>query len=1132
LAYGQTGSGKTYSMGTANREDSTPDHQEGVIPRAVREIFYRIEGLKTDYDFNVRVAFVELYKERLYDLLSTKSKMKDDCIVDLREDPVRGVIITNLTEVVVDNLYKTMQQLEHGSVKRVTAATAMNNTSSRSHAIFTVYIEGTRKSDSLEEDDDENGRPSNIVAKFHLVDLAGSERAKKTKTTGLRYKEGVSINLGLLALGNVISALGDDSGPKTHIPYRDSKLTRLLQDSLGGNSHTLMIACVGPADTNLEETISTLRYADRARKIKNKPVVNHDGKDAENSKLRREIAELKIQLLNSGGGGGGGGGGTLVDSKELKDCKSRTSQLTAENRDLTSALMSCQEELGHMNEKLLLTESTDEKMKTKMCELAAEAESLLKRTPLKEDVENILRKIRDVINVQTDSEKSMAEHELSRFDSSNTALANSMNEDDDFGAAARALQQNALATQLATLNKQLAQKEQYANVLNVNEDKLREVRDKYEDQLHQLESQMRNLEKEKDQLNQQNRAEPTSKISEARRKRIQDLEAALSDLKKKVIEQQRMIKMNEKNAAKVKQLAEEIRSMKQAKVRLIRQMKEDAEKMRTFKAQKEKEVIQLKQTERKQQAQMVKMETLHSKQQNVMKRKMEEACAANKRLKDVIDKQKASRKTGTKQTGLAGAAERMRNLVSQELEVVVSVKEAKQSREQLVTDRGMLTKQLADIKNQTRMTMTNSEREELHQRKEELEELLSLRKVQISELQKQIMDADASNNDEESGGHASNTISTKWWDTLQTMTEAKIALQYLFEKAAEHMANHSASENTIKEIKHLYEEAVKNTEVLEEEISNLKDEHYDKLHQVGRENAEYMALLLKPLTSSTNSGLKDSELQKLTKLQEELMKLSQDVDANKRRNEAAKKAKKSAVRYTVEELLHDDSADIVTDQEDDEEMFDDDPDWYQTPLIRRIKKIRETALHQSNAPKRKLGETFEANSFGVDLPKAKRSNSSSGLGGCACKTGCRTKRCQCVKADKACSDLCKCPLSQCANRQDRHHDHGQNSSSEADVLADTTNQSNNSTSCTMSLLSDTYQVPDEQDVPKRKITVENAQNRENILPSAPRKTDEHRASMFKSPRVGYHSSTESLLNSSTPPPPTPLERKSLFKSPL
>ena len=194
----------------------------------------------------------------------------------------------------------------------------------------------------------------------------------------------------------------------------------------------------------------------------------------------------------------------------------------------------------------------------------------------------------------------------------------------------------------------MAQKEQYALVLTDQEEKLKEVRKKYEVQLHTMESQMKSLEKEKDTLVQQSRAEPvTSKLSEQRRKRIQDLEHQITDLKKKLIEQQRMIKMNEKNEQKMKKLSEEIRNMKQAKVRLIRQMKEESEKVRTWKMQKEKEVIQLKQTERKQQAQMAKMATLHTKQQNVLRRKMEEAVAANKRLKDVIDKQKASRKNGT-----------------------------------------------------------------------------------------------------------------------------------------------------------------------------------------------------------------------------------------------------------------------------------------------------------------------------------------------------------------------------------------------------------------------------------------------------------------------------------------------------
>lgn len=379
-------------MGTSNREDETPIHLEGVIPRAVREIFEKIEENTHKYDFCVRVAFVELYKEKLYDLLSTASKIKEDCMVDLREDPVKGVVINNLTEVVVKDLKSTMGQLEQGSIKRVTAATAMNNTSSRSHAIFTIFIEGTNSDFKAELDlffshlgtrKSEDSDAENIVAKFHLVDLAGSERAKKTLATGVRYKEGVAINLGLLALGNVISALGDDSGTKHHIPYRDSKLTRLLQDSLGGNSHTLMIACVSPADTNLEETISTLRYADRARKIKNKPIVNQDGKDAENAKLRREIAELRVQLLNGGGGN--------FSPKDLDELKAKNTQLTSENRELTSALMSCQDELSHMNEKLLLTEDSNIKLKTKLEELAAEAKRIQGKNPLDSDGDNLFR---------------------------------------------------------------------------------------------------------------------------------------------------------------------------------------------------------------------------------------------------------------------------------------------------------------------------------------------------------------------------------------------------------------------------------------------------------------------------------------------------------------------------------------------------------------------------------------------------------------------------------------------------------------------------------------------------------------------------------------------------------------------
>merc|ERR1712029_62650 len=238
---------------------------------------------------------------------------------------------------------------------------------------------------------------------------------------------------------------------------------------------------------------------------KNKPIVNQDGKDAENAKLRREIAELKIQLLNNGGGD------SLVNSKELEELKAKTATLTSENRELTSALMSCQDELSHMNEKLLLTEDSNIKLKTKLEELAAETEQLLTKTPTmtKSDLEQVLGKIKQLLDVQKDHEKSLAEHDLSRFGDKSTGDFDDSPSEEEI-CTTQILKQNALATQLASLNKQLAQKEQYALVLNDQESKLKEVRKKYEDQFDKMESQMKSLEKEKVNLVQQSRAEPVT----------------------------------------------------------------------------------------------------------------------------------------------------------------------------------------------------------------------------------------------------------------------------------------------------------------------------------------------------------------------------------------------------------------------------------------------------------------------------------------------------------------------------------------------------------------------------------------------------------------------------------------------
>ncbi|CAM6106879.1 unnamed protein product [Calypogeia fissa] len=288
LAYGQTGSGKTHTMGCGNNT-SLLEEELGILPRAIRQLYESIEERNNQAEFLVKCAFVEIYNEEIKDLLHPDTPSKS---ISIREDANGDIILAGVKEEVVTNYDCMMRFLEHGSVFRTTGSTLMNQQSSRSHAIFTIIVEQRSVLN-----DATNGDV--ITAKFHLVDLAGSERAKRTGAVGLRFKESVTINCGLLALGNVISALGDERKRGHHVPYRESKLTRLLQDSLGGNSRTCMIACISTADTNFEETLNTLKYANRARNIRNTPVINRDPQTQQLNQLRLEVRALQVELLNS-----------------------------------------------------------------------------------------------------------------------------------------------------------------------------------------------------------------------------------------------------------------------------------------------------------------------------------------------------------------------------------------------------------------------------------------------------------------------------------------------------------------------------------------------------------------------------------------------------------------------------------------------------------------------------------------------------------------------------------------------------------------------------------------------------------------------------------------------------------------
>lgn len=282
FAYGQTGTGKTYTMlGFEKRQ------MQGIIPNTFNHIFTQIHRAHQNKAFIVTVTYLEIYNEDVRDLLSSNPTKK----LEVRERFDIGVYVKNLMGFTVDSIDSVTKLMKRGNRNRITRSTMMNDVSSRSHAIFTINIESK---------DSKNGKT--CIGKLNLVDLAGSERISRTGATGERLKEAGSINQSLSVLGNVITALVD--AKSTHIPYRNSKLTRLLQDSLGGNSKTVLIAMVSPSEFDFDESICTLRYARRVKHIKNKTFKNVEVKaglierfQEKIDKLRAKIVQLESQTL-------------------------------------------------------------------------------------------------------------------------------------------------------------------------------------------------------------------------------------------------------------------------------------------------------------------------------------------------------------------------------------------------------------------------------------------------------------------------------------------------------------------------------------------------------------------------------------------------------------------------------------------------------------------------------------------------------------------------------------------------------------------------------------------------------------------------------------------------------------------
>ena len=299
FAYGQTGSGKSYTM------MGTPT-QPGLIPRTCEDLFQRIESNTSPHiSYTVRVSYFEVYNEHVRDLLSPTRPSPDaqhPYYLKIRESPTEGPYVKDLTDLPVKNYTELLRYMRMGDNSRTTASTKMNDTSSRSHAVFTIMLKQIHHDLSTDA-------TTERLARIRLVDLAGSERAKATEATGARLREGSNINKSLTTLGRVIAALADprhgriNNGSKGRskdvVPYRDSILTWLLKDSLGGNSKTAMIACIAPSD--YDETLSTLRYADQAKHIRTRAIVNQDSvsaaeRDAQIAEMQNTIRQLQVQV--------------------------------------------------------------------------------------------------------------------------------------------------------------------------------------------------------------------------------------------------------------------------------------------------------------------------------------------------------------------------------------------------------------------------------------------------------------------------------------------------------------------------------------------------------------------------------------------------------------------------------------------------------------------------------------------------------------------------------------------------------------------------------------------------------------------------------------------------------------------
>nr|GEV82335.1 kinesin-like protein KIN-4A [Tanacetum cinerariifolium] len=749
IAYGQTGSGKTYTMGTNPKESS----HRGLIIQVMHTIFKKIETLKDQSEFQLHVSFIEILKEEVRDLLDSavierketsdgNAEIAGKNVLQIRKASDGAISLSGSTEVSVSTQKEMTSCLEQGCLNRSVASTDMNNQSSRSHAIFTIILEQKDKNKAEANTSELMGEEFRC-AKLHLVDLAGSERAKRAGSEGVRLKEGIQINKGLLALGNVISALGDEKKRKegNHIPYRDSKLTRLLQASLGGNCKTVMIASVQkevfPADTHKLRQQLRLLQAELAHRKEAEIVEMQDLKRKIDclEATKSEIAQRNDAVL-----------------VEVQDLKRKNNRLEATNSELVQKIHEYRKRHAIMNPSDI---DSNEDKRGSQCTTFPEA---MESVPTGDTVASIVKEP-DKMTIQP-------EHEI---------------------------RQNTLHEEMDDLGRSLEQKESEMKVVGSPDvEALKEI---FGQKIIALEEENRSLQLERDGLRHkiaqlEAYGNPTIKDQTMNAERPEDTEA---DLERKHEHEIEVLK--QKNHDAMKKLQDQMRIIKSQKVQLQQKVKQEEEQFRQWKANHEKQLMQVKKDSRKNEFELNKLNALYQRQTQVLQRKTEEAARATKKLKELLESRKVNAQKESrnqpKGQSRSGQIKTLRNWLSQEVEKVVNVHKLRMDHEKKTQSLAKLKEELSYLKQLERSASQGSRQKLPDDNGGSRGPSLSshARAARIVSLESRVKSSTAalsaiSSQVQEAGrGHDPKSVGR--WKTLHALGDAKDLLQHLFSIAIE-----------------------------------------------------------------------------------------------------------------------------------------------------------------------------------------------------------------------------------------------------------------------------------------------------------------------------------------------------------